>query len=165
LIQNTNYVAISSEIIVRSDGNDPDFLKLVAMLDQELAVRDGDDHAFYAQFNKTNLIPYSVVLYYRDEPIGCGALKPYDDVSFEVKRMYVVPRYRGLGYASEILKTLERWAAQLDMTACVLETGKMQPEAIALYLKSGYKIIPNYGQYVGIENSVCFRKVVSGDLE
>ena len=59
-----------------------------------------------------------------------------------------------------ILKELEKWAAELNYTKCVLETGKKQPEAITLYLKNGYAIIPNYGQYIGIENSVCFAKVI-----
>ena len=43
----------------------------------------------------------------------------------------------------------------------MLETGQKQPEAIALYTKSGYRIIPNYGQYVGVESSVCFEKKLS----
>jgi putative acetyltransferase len=40
------------------------------------------------------------------------------------------------------------------------ETGKRQPEAIALYEKQGYQRISNYGQYIGVENSVCFEKVL-----
>ncbi len=54
-----------------------------------------------------------------------------------------------------------KWASELGYTSCVLETGKRQPEAIALYTKNGYKIIPNYEQYEGVENSVCFRKIIS----
>jgi len=56
---------------------------------------------------------------------------------------------------------LESWASELNFKYCVLETGKRQPEAIALYKKNGYQIIPNYGQYHGIENSICFQKTVS----
>ncbi len=61
---------------------------------------------------------------------------------------------------SDQLAELEKWAAELGYNKCVLETGKKQPEAIALYKRSGYKIIPNYGQYIGIENSVCFEKAI-----
>ena len=43
----------------------------------------------------------------------------------------------------------------------ILETGKKQPEAIALYTKKGYHITPNYGQYAGVENSVCFEKYIN----
>ena len=64
-------------------------------------------------------------------------------------------------YATEIiLKDLEYWAKDLGYTKCVLETGKRQLDAIALYQKVGYQIIPNYGQYIGIENSICFAKNV-----
>ncbi len=76
----------------------------------------------------------------------------------EVKRMYTSPESRGKGIASAVLKELEKWAAELSYKKCLLETGKKQPEAIALYLKSSYNIIPNYGQYAGVENSVCFEK-------
>jgi len=47
---------------------------------------------------------------------------------------------------------------ELGYEKCILETGKKQPEAIALYKKNGYKLIPNYGQYAEVENSVCFEK-------
>ena len=72
--------------------------------------------------------------------------------------MFVAENNRGLGIASSILTALEIWARELGFTTCVLETGKKQPEAIALYLKCGYTIISNYGQYEGVENSICFEK-------
>jgi GNAT superfamily N-acetyltransferase len=76
----------------------------------------------------------------------------------EVKRMYTDPSVRGKGVASAVLRELEKWSRELGYSACVLETGWRQPEAVALYRKSGYEQIPNYGQYAGMENSVCFRK-------
>ncbi|MDT0641257.1 GNAT family N-acetyltransferase [Zunongwangia sp. F363] len=76
----------------------------------------------------------------------------------EIKRMFTLSLFRGRGFAGKVLKELETWAAELNYSKCILETGVRQPEAIALYKKSGYRIIPNYGQYAGIENSVCFQK-------
>lgn len=76
----------------------------------------------------------------------------------EVKRMFVHPSHRGKGTAQAVLAELERWAKDLHYPSCVLETGKRQPEAIGLYQKSGYALIPNYGQYIGVENSVCMQK-------
>ena len=70
----------------------------------------------------------------------------------------LLPAQRGQGLASQILQELEQWAAESNYSSCVLETGKKQPEAIALYSKSGYAVIPNFGQYAGVENSVCFEK-------
>ena len=78
----------------------------------------------------------------------------------EIKRMYVPENKRGNGIASAILKELEQWALALSYKKCLLETGKKQPEAIELYKKNGYKIIPNFGQYANIENSVCFEKIL-----
>lgn len=142
----------------RSDSSSPDFQKLVLRLDAELKERDGNENAFYAQFNKSNSIRHVIVVYKDDEPIGCGAIKVYSSDTMEVKRMFVPHNLRGEGIASGILNALEIWARELGYKKIVLETGKRQPEAIALYKKSKYKIIPNYGQYAGIENSVCFER-------
>jgi GNAT superfamily N-acetyltransferase len=74
--------------------------------------------------------------------------------------MYTLPEMRGQGVAGQVLSALEDWACELGYEKCVLETGKKQPEAIRLYEKSGYRRIQNYGQYAGVENSVCFEKIV-----
>lgn len=130
------------------------------MLDEDLAIRDGADHTFYAQFNSTNLLKHALVAYEEDLPVACGAIKEFDDHSAEVKRMYTHPDHRKRGIASAVLAELEQWAEELGLQRCVLETGKNQPEAIAMYHRCGYQRIPNYGQYAGIENSVCFEKRV-----
>ncbi len=143
---------------IRTDSDNDDFIGLVKYLDADLAARDGGDHSFYAQFNKINKIKYAVVAYEDDEPIGCGAIKELSPIAMEVKRMYTLPPSRGKGIATMILKELEVWAGSMGYKKCALETGKRQVEAIELYKKNGYKIIPNYGQYVGVENSVCFEK-------
>lgn len=144
--------------IRRTNSEDADFVPLVRLLDADLAERDGDEHGFYAQFNKIAALKQVVVGYAEGQPVACGAFKPFDENSVEVKRMYVLPEWRSRGLASEILLELERWAGELGFARCVLETGKKQPEAIRLYQKAGYAIIPNFGQYAGVENSVCFEK-------
>jgi putative acetyltransferase len=148
-------------ICVRTNSENDDFQKLVKELDADLAVRDGAEHAFYDQYNKIDAIKYALVAYDNATPVGCGAIKEFASDSVEVKRMYVLPNRRGQGIASIILIALEQWAAELNYTKCVLETGKRQPEAIALYTKRGYAIIPNFGQYENIANSVCFEKLLS----
>jgi GNAT superfamily N-acetyltransferase len=148
--------------LTRTDSANPDFRSLVALLDHDLAVRDGADHGFYAQFNKVDAIRHVVVAYQDGEAVGCGAFKEYSPTEVEVKRMFVPAARRGQGIAAAVLTELERWAAEEGYAACVLETGKKQPEAIRLYQKSGYGYIPNYGQYAGIDNSVCLRKALPG---
>ncbi|MCP2043180.1 GNAT family N-acetyltransferase [Pontibacter sp. HSC-36F09] len=144
----------------RTDSNDPDFVALVKLLDADLAIRDGEEHAFYAQYNKIDKIKHVVLAYEDEEPLGCGAIKEFEPGTMEVKRMYVSPEGRNKGIATIILAELEVWAREISFEKCILETGKMQPEAIRLYKKNGYQQIPNYGQYAGVENSVCFEKVL-----
>jgi putative acetyltransferase len=144
--------------LIRTDSDHADFRQLVVLLDKDLAVRDGDDHTFYAQFNKVDAIKEVVVAYQQDVPVACGAIKPFSATEAEVKRMFVHPDHRKQGIAAKVLSELEHWAAELGFSSCVLETGKKQPEAISLYQKVGYCITPNYGQYIGVDNSVCMIK-------
>lgn len=144
--------------LIRTDSDNKDFIKLVKMLDTELAIVDGEDHSFYSQFNGIDKIRYVIMAYVSEKPLGCGAIKEFDRESMEIKRMYVAPESRNKGIASGILSELERWACELSYAKCVLETGKRQPDAISLYKKNGYMQISNYGQYAGVENSVCFEK-------
>lgn len=144
--------------LVRTTSENVDFRALVRLLDQYLAELDGDEHAFYAQFNKVANLDHVVVACLDDEPVGCGAFKPYSAAAVEIKRMFVQPAHRGQGVARAVLAALEQWAAELGYASCVLETGQRQAAAIALYQRSGYARTPSYGQYVGIENSVCLAK-------
>jgi putative acetyltransferase len=146
--------------LIRTDSGNNDFIELVKQLDADLAKRDGDEHSFYAQFNKIISIKHVVVAYENDKPIACGAIKEFSPDTMEVKRMYTTPESRGKGIASKVLAELEKWAAELLYKKTVLETGKKQPEAITLYKKNGYQLIPNYGQYAGVENSLCFEKLL-----
>ncbi len=147
-------------IYSRTNSDNPDFQQLVTQLDADLAIRDGDQHDFYHQFNKTAGLKYVIVAYDGQSPVGCGAIKEYAAGVMEVKRMYVLPERRGQGIATAILKRLEEWAAEMDHQKCLLETGKNQPEALALYQKNGYTITANYGQYKNVDNSVCFEKIL-----
>lgn len=144
--------------LVRTSSDNDDFLKLVKSLDAELAIVDGDEHSFYSQFNKIDKIRFVVVAYNDEKPVGCGAIKEFNAEAMEVKRMYVSPDGRKKGIATKILTELEKWAGEMEYAKCALETGKRQQDAIALYIKNGYKQIPNYGQYIGVDNSVCFEK-------
>ncbi|MCD9187553.1 MAG: GNAT family N-acetyltransferase [Pyrinomonadaceae bacterium] len=147
--------------LLRTDSENPDFHELVVLLDADLAIRDGAEHSFYAQYNKIDKLREVVVAYENEKAVGCGAFKEYEPKTAEIKRMYVREDMRGKGIAGKVLSELENWAKELDFTECILETGLKQPEAIRLYRKSGYQRIPNYGQYAGVENSVCMRKYLT----
>ncbi len=144
--------------IIRTNADHPDFKMLVQLLDQNLKQTDGDMHDFYHQFNGIQQIKHVLIAYHETKAIACGAIKALTLDIMEVKRMFVLPDYRSQGIASEVLIKLEEWAIELGVSKCRLETGYGQPAAIALYKKNNYAIINNYGQYIGIDNSVCFEK-------
>jgi putative acetyltransferase len=145
---------------IRTNSDNKYFRELVSELDADLKIRDGADHSFYSRYNKIDKIKYAVVAFENETAVGCGAIKELSKDSMEVKRMFVPPKRRGQGVATIILNELEIWSLELKYSKCVLETGKKQPEAIELYKKTGYRIIPNYGQYEKVENSVCFEKIL-----
>jgi GNAT superfamily N-acetyltransferase len=147
--------------IKRTSASDPDFKALVLQLDADLVDRHGEHREFYARFNSTESIKYVVVAYSGGAPAGCGSIKEYDQGTMEIKRIFVKDEYRRRGIALMILQELEKWSRELSCSRCILETGLQQPEAIGLYRKCGYVLIPNYDQYAGFDNSVCFEKILS----
>lgn len=146
--------------IKRTNSTDLNFQKLVVELDKDLSIKDGEEHSFFAQYNKIDAIKHVVLIYENEIAVGCGAIKTYDKNTMEVKRMFVAINKRGKGIASMILKELESWTIDLGYKKCILETGKKQIEAIGLYKKNKYTLIPNYGQYKSIASSVCFEKEI-----
>ena len=93
---------------IKTNSSHSDFAALVAELDADLAKRDGDEHAFYSQFNSLESLKHVVICYENDVAIGCGAIKEFSKTSVEVKRMYVPPKQRGKGIASQILRETKR---------------------------------------------------------
>ncbi len=142
----------------RTTSENVDFNFLNKMLDKELVIRDGEEHAFFAQFNKIDTINHVIVAYEGEEPLGCGAFKKYDEETLEIKRMFVLPEGRGKKIASNMLAELEQWGKELGYKKCILETGTTFKEAVGLYKKANYAVIPNYGQYKDVANSICFSK-------
>ena len=144
--------------IVRTNSGDANFQALVALLDKGLRVTDGDDFSFFTQFNKLDDIKHVIVAYSGEIAVGCGAFKKYSDDTAEIKRMFVREDFRGKGAAKEILAELETWAKETGYPNCILETGNVMLAAISLYENSGYKRIPNYGQYENSIRSICMQK-------
>jgi putative acetyltransferase len=144
--------------LTRTTSDNPDFRNFIVLLDQSLKENDGDDHAFFAQFNKVDSINEVIVAYKDGIAAGCGAIKPYTQTLAEVKRMFVHSDFRRMGVAKSIMAALEDWAKELNYTSAILETGNKQTEAIELYKRSNYNVIPNYGQYAGVESSICMQK-------
>ncbi|PWJ59524.1 acetyltransferase (GNAT) family protein [Dyadobacter jejuensis] len=144
--------------IKRTHSEDPDFPFLTNLLDQALCDLYNTRQEDYADYNRITDLPTVVLAYDGTEPIGCGCFKIHDSENIEIKRMYVLPQYRGRGLARTLLKELEQWALSLGYKRSILETGKKQTEAIALYTHLGYEPIAGYNAYDALEISTCFAK-------
>ncbi|MGN7866795.1 GNAT family N-acetyltransferase [Chryseobacterium sp.] len=146
--------------LLRTDSDHPDFRNLVKSLDATLAEHNGDTDDFFAQFNTIDAIKNCIVAYIDDIPAACGAFKPFSEDTVEIKRMFTDPEFRKRGLGAAIVKELEAWATELDYQKAVLETSKDLTNAISVYEKNGFYKIPNYGQYIDVESSVCYEKVL-----
>ncbi|MBD5548380.1 MAG: GNAT family N-acetyltransferase [Lachnospiraceae bacterium] len=143
-----------------TDGRDRNFIELCHELDDFLnEIVGGEENiAEYLQYNKLDDIHDVVVAYENDVPVGSASFKKYDDECAEVKRVFVKKEYRGRGISNILMKMLEERAREKGFKYFILESGEPLVSAMALYRKSGYKVIPNYGQYVDMEESVCMKK-------
>ena len=143
-----------------TDGRDRNFIELCHELDDFLneIVGGEENRAEYLQYNKLDDIHDVVVAYENDVPVGSASFKKYDDECAEGKRVFVKQEYRGRGISNILMKMLEERAREKGFKYFILESGEPLVSAMALYRKSGYKVIPNYGQYVDMEESVCMKK-------
>lgn len=143
---------------LRTTSENPNFRRMVNALDEDLYRRNGDTQKLYEQYNQIDKIKHAIVIFADGKPVGCGCFKRFDNETIEMKRMFVLPEMRGKQLAARLLQELEKWAVEEGNTKAVLETGVRQVEAIRLYTVAGYSLTENYGQYVGMEDSICYRK-------
>jgi len=142
----------------RTTSDDPDFGMLTAELDTELRERYEELMKVYDPHNIIEKIDTAVIATVDGQPAGCGCFKRFNEDAAEIKRMFVRKSYRGLGLSGAILMELETWATEKGFIISILETGDKNIEALGLYQKSGYRPMPNYGPYVNLASSFCFRK-------
>ncbi|MFD5075819.1 GNAT family N-acetyltransferase [Streptomyces sp. NPDC058371] len=146
----------------------PDAVKLNDQVQLEYAERYGDEGDLTPldpSMFEPPLGRYLLAYDERERPTATGGWRTqnenaegYSDGDAELKRMYVIPEARGLGLARRILADLEDDARAAGRTRMVLETGAMQPEAIALYVSSGYEPCTKFGLYRHEPLSHCFAK-------
>ena len=136
-------------------------VELIRQLDAELSREYEEQHRFVV-----DLEPFHreggvfVVAYQEQNAIACGALRPLDDEAVELKRMFVVPDFRGKGISRRILTFLEQIATRKGYQQILLETGDQQVAAMKLYETNGYQRIPAFGDYANSPRSVCFAKEI-----
>jgi putative acetyltransferase len=135
----------------------PDAVELMAELRLELNERYGGD---LEPGQKPTADDVTVFVVAREDgtALGCGALRSLGEPVAEIKRMYVRPDARGRGIGAAILAELEREAVAHGFRVVRLETGPLQPEAINLYARAGYREIPCFGAYAAGAASKCFER-------
>ncbi len=151
---------IDSLCFTKTDGKDPVFAEMCSRLDAFLNQKIGVEkqQQQYNKYNQCDDIHDVMIVFHDKEPVGCGAYKPFDEETVELKRIYVEGALRGLGIGKELVRRLEEDARRAGFHYAVLETGRKLTGAVKLYQKMGYEIIPNYGQYVDMPESICMSK-------
>jgi len=101
-----------------------------------------------------------LLAYLEGKPVACGALRPIDEATVEVRRMFVTAHARRKGLARAMLAELEIRAADFGYSSMRLETGNRQLSAMALYEALGFRRIAAFGDYVNDPLSVCFEQTI-----
>ena len=94
-------------------------------------------------------------------PAGCGGIQLFGTAYGELKRMYVRPQFRGLGYGKLLVDHLAAYALARGARLLRLETGIYQREAIGLYERAGFRRIPPFGAYREDPLSLFFEKAIA----
>ena len=144
-------------IYIRCDGANEDFIENCRLLDMDLDARVGRviKRDKYARFNRLDEIHEAIVVYRDGEPVGGGAIRPYDETTIELKRVFVRPQAQGNGIGTMLVSKLIAWARELGYRRMILETGELLAESVYVYTKLGFQKIPNYGAYVDMPESLC----------
>ncbi len=147
---------------VRTDGKNEDFIDNCRLLDIDLDRRVGRQikREKYEKFNQLDEIREAIVVYDHGRAVGGGAIRRYDDENVELKRVFVHNEYQGQGIGSRLVSLLIEWAAELGYVRMILETGELLAESCAVYKKLGFAVIPNYGPYADMPESLCMAKTI-----
>jgi GNAT superfamily N-acetyltransferase len=145
---------------VTHPNEDERVINLINKLNDSLVNISGSDGAKRANlddFTQENAL-FIIALSGKDA-VACGGFRPLLPKICEVKRMFSLEKGKGLG--RKILSALETAAKQFNYQYVYLETRKNNDNAVAFYLKNGYRIIENYGIYRERKEAVCFSKELS----
>lgn len=145
---------------VRTDGKNEDFIENCRLLDEDLDRRVGKQikRDKYQKYNQLDEIQEAIVVYEGNKAVGGGAIRRYDVETIELKRVFVHNEYQGQGIGSRLVQMLIDWAIELGYQRMILETGELLAESCAVYHKLGFQVIPNYGPYVNMPESLCMAR-------
>jgi GNAT superfamily N-acetyltransferase len=149
---------MTDNILIKiTNPNDEKVLPIIEELSANLYLRFGSDgkNSFTDwQYNNSDFI--FVVAEINNEIVGCGAIRPIDKNTGEVKRMF--SKFSGKKIGQAILAFLEDKAKTIGYSDLILETRVKNEAAVNFYQKQGYKAIPNYEKYTDRPEAICFGK-------
>ena len=149
--------------ILRADLTSSEARSLIGDLNAELSATYPEPGATHFRLDAAEVAEHHGGFFIVDlgrEMLGCGAVRAIGSETVELKRMFVVPAWRGLGVSKTLLAALEEESSRIGAIRVRLETGERQEAAIALYERSGYRRIPPFGEYVDSPLSVCMEKTL-----
>ena len=143
-----------------TDGSHPAFQQFYAVTEAYYSriVGGKENRTGFIPFNVSAEIPFVLLAFADGQPVGCAGLKRYSDMDAEVKRLWVEQEYRGRHIASALMDQIEDKARELGFRRAVLQTRPIMPDAVKLYTKRGYALIPNYPPYDRLPGTVCYAK-------
>ena len=156
-----NYIGAAVLIeFKRTDGKNKDFVENCRLLDMDLDRRVGKKikREKYEKYNQLDEIQEAIVVYNDNKAVGGGAIRRYNNEDIELKRVFVHTKYQGQGIGTKLVSLLIEWAAELGYKRIILETGELLEESCYVYKKLGFKVIPNYGPYVDMPESLCMAR-------
>lgn len=114
-----------------------------------------ENRSQYLPLNSLQDIHEVIIAYDYDIPVGCVSFKRFEEDTAEVKRVFVKESYRGKGISKELMRLLEERAKEKGCSKLLLESGEPLTAAMGVYHSIGYAVIPNYGEYKCMKDSIC----------
>ena len=145
---------------IRTDGTNKDFAEFYRLTEEFYSSLVGGEknRKGFVPFNASAMIPDVIIAYDGEKAVACAGLKKYDETSTEIKRVWVQPEYRGRHIASELMSMVEHIAREQGFERLILQTRPQMTEAVKMYEKRGYILIPNYPPYDSLKGAVCYAK-------
>lgn len=148
---------------VWTDGNDETFRQFYLITEEYYSriVSGEENRRAFIPYNISAAVEDVLLVFSGDTAVGCAGLKRYSDSDAEIKRVWVEPHFRGKHIASEMMRRIEARAREKGYSRTVLQTREIMADAVGLYRKLGYVMIPAYPPYDKLEGAVCMAKMIS----
>lgn len=77
-------------------------------------------------------------------PVGCVALRRFDETTCEMKRLFVQPAFRGRKIGLALVRSLLNGARAMGYESMILDSLASLENSVAMYRRAGFEEIPPY---------------------